>query len=321
MEPFGVLTKEIDFTLIILYTFWLFFAALLFYLFRENRREGFPLVDDVTGKREKGGLIWIPSPKKFITSTGDVHLAPNRADVEPEINAVPAAPFPGAPLVPVGNPLTAGVGAGSWAIRADRPDLNAENEIKIVPMRLLPEHSVAEEDADPRGMEVIAADGLPVGTITDLWIDRSEALVRYVEIKLDPEVMGASSAPAPSEAAPTADAGPAGNGDVSDTADEGNGASEGDEQSDDGDVVVAVKPATTAVNSAAVDTVLMPMNSASLSPLYGQVMTPTLLAHQFADVPRIKDPSLVTLMEEEKIMAYFAAGEFYATPGRAEPLR
>ncbi|MEM8856316.1 MAG: photosynthetic reaction center subunit H, partial [Pseudomonadota bacterium] len=68
------------------------------------------------------------------------------------------------------------------------------------------------------------------------------------------------------------------------------------------------------------DTVMLPMNAATVSPLDGQVTTPCILAHHFADVPRIKDPNSITLLEEDKIMAYFAAGELYATPARSEPL-
>jgi len=296
MEPFGLLTQEIDFTLVILYSFWLFFAGLVFYLLREGRREGYPLVDDITGKREKGGVIWIPEPKTFHTHTGEVHHAPDSREVEPEVtNAVPSAPFPGSPLVPTGNPLTAGVGPGSFAQRQDRPDVTAEGELKLVPMRTLSDHAVAEDDADPRGMEVIGADGLPAGTVEDMWIDRSEMLVRYLEVRLDPslkERVTAAAAPATAAAAVGGEA---------------------------GDVAVATA-ATTATAQAAGDTVLLPMNTATVAPMYGQVSTAAILASQFADVPRLKDPGRITLLEGGRIMAYFAAGELYATPQRSEPL-
>ncbi|XWN33697.1 MAG: photosynthetic reaction center subunit H [Devosia sp.] len=284
MQSLSVLTSGIDWALVVLYVFWLFFACLVFYLLREGRREGYPLVDDVTGKREGGGLIWIPSPKTFHTSTGEVHHAPDHKEVEPDVvNAVPSAPFPGSPLVPVGNPMTAGVGPGSFAMRADRVDVNAEGEIKILPMRELPEHVVAEDDVDPRGMEVVGADGLPAGTVVDMWVDRSEALVRYLEVRL------AETATTTAEVVAA--------------------------ETEDGEVVVAAE--TQVVTS---DTVMLPMNAATVSPLYGQVTTPCILAHHFADVPRIKDPNSITLLEEDKIMAYFAGGELYATPARAEPL-
>jgi photosynthetic reaction center H subunit len=46
----------------------------------------------------------------------------------------------------------------------------------------------------------------------------------------------------------------------------------------------------------------------------------SILGAQFADVPVTKSPDQVTLLEEDKITAYFAGGTLYATPARAEPL-
>jgi photosynthetic reaction center H subunit len=37
-------------------------------------------------------------------------------------------------------------------------------------------------------------------------------------------------------------------------------------------------------------------------------------------VPAIRDASQVTLLEEEKVMAYFGAGLLYAEPSRVDPL-
>ena len=45
-----------------------------------------------------------------------------------------------------------------------------------------------------------------------------------------------------------------------------------------------------------------------------------LLASQFADVPKTKSAEQITLLEEEKITAYYGAGTLYATPDRQEPL-
>jgi photosynthetic reaction center H subunit len=46
----------------------------------------------------------------------------------------------------------------------------------------------------------------------------------------------------------------------------------------------------------------------------------SLYAAQFAGVPGTRDPQQVTMLEEEKIMAYYGAGLLYADPKRAEPL-
>jgi photosynthetic reaction center H subunit len=45
-----------------------------------------------------------------------------------------------------------------------------------------------------------------------------------------------------------------------------------------------------------------------------------LTAAQFADVPATRNPDVVTLMEEERVVAYYGGGMLYATPERAEPL-
>ena len=45
-----------------------------------------------------------------------------------------------------------------------------------------------------------------------------------------------------------------------------------------------------------------------------------ILGHQFADVPGTKQADLVTILEEEKIQAYYGAGTLYAEPSRLEPL-
>ena len=45
-----------------------------------------------------------------------------------------------------------------------------------------------------------------------------------------------------------------------------------------------------------------------------------LLAHQFANVPLTRSPEQITLLEEEKITAYYGAGTLYATPERQEPI-
>lgn len=292
MEPVGIITEGIDWALVILYAFWLFFAGLVFYLRREDRREGYPLVDDITGRQERASPIWIPDPKKFVTASGDVYYAPRIGEKEPPVNAVAANPFPGSPIIPVGDKLSSGVGPAAYAMRADKPDLAADGEVKLAPMRCLPHHSIAEDDADPRGMEVVGADGLPAGVVADLWVDRTEMMVRYVEVRLDPSITRTAPAAERVEAAAVA------------------------ADAETGDVAVAVvaEPAT-----AVRDTVLLPMVVATLAPTYGQVATSTILASQFAGVPRTKDPESVTLLEEEKIMAYFVGGNLYATPSREEP--
>jgi photosynthetic reaction center H subunit len=55
---------------------------------------------------------------------------------------------------------------------------------RIVPLRVAEGFEVAHQDPDPRGMPVVGADGLVGGTVVDLWVDRSEAIFRYLEIEV-----------------------------------------------------------------------------------------------------------------------------------------
>ena len=45
-----------------------------------------------------------------------------------------------------------------------------------------------------------------------------------------------------------------------------------------------------------------------------------LIAEQFKDIPKIASDSEITMLEEEKLQAYFGGGMLYATPDRQEPL-
>lgn len=66
--------------------------------------------------------------------------------------------------------------------------------------------------------------------------------------------------------------------------------------------------------------VLLPVNFANVDAKRRRVNVNALLAAQFAGVPGIRNPDKVTLLEEDKITAYYGAGTLYATPARAEPL-
>ena len=62
----------------------------------------------------------------------------------------------------------------------------------------------------------------------------------------------------------------------------------------------------------------MPITMARVS--RGCVVTDAITGAQIAGVPRTKSADQVTLLEEEKIQAYYGAGYLWATPDRAEPL-
>jgi photosynthetic reaction center H subunit len=178
----GSITSYFDTAQVVLYVFWLCFAGIIYYLRTEDKREGFPMVptsrtDDIYG------FPPIPAEKVFRVDHPE-HLNPNR--VERDIAAEPTALWPGAPLEPTGNPMIDGVGPAAWASRVDVPDLAYDDhKPKIVPLRVAGAFSVATQDADPRGMDVIGADGMAAGKVVDLWIDRAEFIFRYLEVSVN----------------------------------------------------------------------------------------------------------------------------------------
>ena len=66
--------------------------------------------------------------------------------------------------------------------------------------------------------------------------------------------------------------------------------------------------------------VLLPVNFANVDTKGRRIGVNALLARQFTAVPAIRNPDKVTLLEEDKITAYYGAGTLYATAARAEPL-
>lgn len=179
------LLARIDLVEILLYLFFGFFAALILYLLREGRREGFPLEADISGKLESLPVLDIGSRKEFVLSHGRGSLfKPDRTRDTQPFNAIRTAPWDGSPYVPQGNPLADGVGPAAWANRADVPDELHDGSPKIVPLRAAPAFSVAKEDKDPRGYTVTGYDGKVAGTVADIWVDKMESLARYFEVAL-----------------------------------------------------------------------------------------------------------------------------------------
>ncbi|MEL6373915.1 MAG: photosynthetic reaction center subunit H [Pseudomonadota bacterium] len=269
--------EHIDWALIALYLFWAGFAYLVYYLQREGRREGFPLVADPSGKPLNQD-IWMPAPKTFITNDGRTKVAPDPASADTRtFNAEFALGGAGSPLVPTGNPMKDGIGAGAWAERADVVDTTFEGHARVVPIRVASDFTVAEQDIDPRDANVYGADGALAGKVSDIWVDRSDFVIRYLEVEL---------------------AGPVGEG-------------------------------------ATAQRVLVPWLFANIKTDRDrfqefismkkpkpnvEIHVSAILAEQFKDVPGLKDNGEITMLEEEKIQAYYGAGTLYATPERAEPI-
>jgi photosynthetic reaction center H subunit len=252
----GALTGYFDVAQVVLYIFWLFFAGLVYYLHREDKREGYPLESDTaSGRYPIQGFPPIPAPKSFKLANGETILAPRPEKDLREIKAKPASRAVGSPLIPTGNPMVDGVGPASYAQRSDHPDVMLDGLPLIVPLRVAPGFFVASEDPDPRGMPVFGADRKQGGTVKDVWVDRAEPQIRYLEVEV----------------------------------------------------------------AATGRTVLLPIHFSKFNIGAGAVNVKSILSTQFADVPKLKNPDQVSLLEEDMITAYYAGGTLYATPARSEP--
>ena len=187
----GALGEYFDVAQLALYIFWLFFAGLIIYLQLEGRREGFPTVSPLTGEKN---MNFTPSPKQFVRHDGSIAIAPDPNRKEPEIKAEQFMSFAGAPIVPVGDPLSSGVGPSAISMRADVPDVTFEGHARLVPMRTKPEFSIAEEDVNIVGLDIYGTDGEVAGKVSDVWVDLSEYVIRYLEIDLAGDADAASEA-------------------------------------------------------------------------------------------------------------------------------
>jgi photosynthetic reaction center H subunit len=251
----GAITAYIDVAQLVLYLFWILFFGLVYYLVRENHREGYPMDSD-RGVAE--GWPRAPAPKTFLLDDGQTVQVP-RGEAPPQaLQAQPVHRYAGSPVEPVGDPLSAGVGPGSWVgLRPDAPDRDHHGLPKIQPLALLPEFGVSDKDPDPRGLPLLGADGEAAGVVRDLWMDRSEMIFRYLEAEV-------------------------------------------------------------ALPGGGTRLVLVPTPFVVYE--RDAVHVGALMSHQFAGVPPLKAPGVVTMLEEERICAYYGAGTLYADPRRAEPL-
>jgi photosynthetic reaction center H subunit len=168
-----------------MYLFVIFFFGLILYLRREDRREGYPLEEDTTGRLERiEAGIWFADPKVFRLPYGrGEKIVPNKDRDRPVTLAKRMAVWPGAPIDPIGDPLSAGVGPGAFADRRRAPDLTEHGVPRMAPLRIAKDFAIASNDPNPVGMEVFGVDGKLAGAVADVWVDRGEHLIRYLEIE------------------------------------------------------------------------------------------------------------------------------------------
>ena len=238
-----------DLASLAIWLFWGFFAFLVFYLQRENMREGYPLEAEDGSPAANQGPFPLPGPKTFILPHGRGTVTqPNGAREARELAMVRSNGSDGFPHTPTGDPMIDGIGPASWAPRRDIPELDGHGHNKIIPMAGAPAFGVSA-GRDPRGLPVQAGDLEVVGRISDMWVDAPEQLVRYLEINL---------------------------------------------------------------NSGARRLVPMPMAKI----MGDRVRINSITSDLFEGVPSTASMSEVTMLEEEKISAYYAGGTMYAAAKR-----
>ncbi|UPY35329.1 photosynthetic reaction center subunit H [Sediminicoccus sp. KRV36] len=179
----GTYLTNIDYATVAIYSFWIFFAGLVLYLNRESKREGYPLITPGKPLQTNVGFIpGMPEPKTFLLANGTTVQAP-KPEVERQIAMVPMDPWPGSPMIPTGDPMVDGVGPAAYVMRGMHPAvLHDDGTPSIVPLRLAPEFNVDGKDPDPRGYDVLDADGVVAGKCVDVWLDKSEMIFRYIEV-------------------------------------------------------------------------------------------------------------------------------------------
>ncbi len=66
--------------------------------------------------------------------------------------------------------------------------------------------------------------------------------------------------------------------------------------------------------------VLLPATNVRIKARNNVVNVKSITAAQFADVPTTRQPDRITLLEEDKVQAYYAGGYLYAMPDRMGPV-
>ncbi len=257
---FGNITQHIDLTQIAFWLFFLFFLGLVYYNRRWDKREGYPMKESPFSSAKSVGFPDMPrDPEVYVLNEGGTTTAPHFYPEAP-VSAEPLYQFAGTPLSPVGNPLLAGIGPGSWVQKKDAPMLTEHGDLLLQPLRLLPEWKVVKGEADPRGMKVFDWRWERVGTVRDIWVDRGIKVIRILEIELLPELGGGH--------------------------------------------------------------VLAPIYHLAIRESAREVRVTALRYDQFADVPRPVSADQITGPEDERLNAYYAAGNFYRRrpPGESAPV-
>jgi photosynthetic reaction center H subunit len=234
--PLGAFTEDIDLIQVLLVAFFLFFALLIIYLRREDKREGYPLRSGEGRPYPIVGWPAPPPPKQFLLDIGGSTKAP-QDDPEPSLPVSRNS----APLAPDAAPLPASSDAEVRNRLNTTPMRAMSGELLLAPLRNATEWSVVRQDTDPRGMRVIGSGAAALGTVFDLWVDRAVKILRYLEV-------------------------------------------------------------TTAQGGH----VLLPIFHADINERRREIRVKGISPQQFARVPRLTDPDILTPRDEDRINSFFA---------------
>ncbi|WP_298468446.1 photosynthetic reaction center subunit H [uncultured Erythrobacter sp.] len=167
--------------------FFVFFIGLVLYLNRESRREGYPLEHEQSGVVESKESIFDGEKKTFKLPHDRGTYVPEDVarDELSKVGNIPAKQAfgaGGAPWVPTGDAMKDGMGPAAFAQREDYPDLTYDGRPRIVPIGDSHEIEIAPNDRDPVGLPVYDANKKLAGTVSDVWVDQAEHIIRYLEV-------------------------------------------------------------------------------------------------------------------------------------------
>jgi photosynthetic reaction center H subunit len=180
-EPMGTgaITPYIDVAQLVLYASGSSSPALIYYLVRENHREGYPMDTDRGGTIKAGRC---PQPKTYKLATAARSVGAQPAPSPQTLNAEPITTGPARRWSPPATRCWPAWAQAPGPTALTSPTWTLHGEPRIVPLRTVPDFRRAH-DTDPRGMPVVGADGEVAGTVVDLWVDTSESLFRYLEVE------------------------------------------------------------------------------------------------------------------------------------------
>ncbi len=250
---FGNITSYIDLPQAAFWLFFVLFVLLCLHLRQNDKREGYPMKASPFSSEPSLGFPVPASPLTYVLNEGGTTATPHLYK-QIDVQARPLYAFDGTPLAPVGNPLLAGIGPGSWVLKHDGVAVTEAGEELLQPLRHLPEWTLGKKDADPRGMRVFDWRWNEVGVVHDIWIDLGIKIVRMLEVSLH-----------------------------------------------DG------------------QRVLVPIYHTHIREGVREVRVTALAAHQFAAIPATAHPDSITGREDERLNAYFAAGNFYKGTRLTDP--